>query len=189
MSEAREKLLEAVIEHVAQYGTVDVSLRALAGAVGSSHRMLIYHFDSKEGLLSEVVREVEARQRAAFTGLGTGEDLSPLELARLFWRRLTDESLRNNEKLFFELYGQALLGRPGTTGLLDGIVESWLAPVGELLARFGIPEPERPAHARLALAVARGLLLDLLTTGDLEAVDSAMEQFLSGYAQRESRPV
>ncbi|WP_410575286.1 TetR/AcrR family transcriptional regulator [Amycolatopsis sp. cmx-4-61] len=171
----RAKLLDAAIDHIARHGGADRSLRALAADLGTSHRMLIYHFGSKEGLLTAVAREVEARQRAALAGLG------PADAGREFWRRLTDESLRANEKLFFQLYGQALGGTPGTAEFLDGVIEDWLGPLEALLARYGVPEADRPAHARLGLAVARGLLLDLVTTGDREAVDAAMEKFLARY--------
>jgi AcrR family transcriptional regulator len=171
----RRKLLDAAIDHIAHHGGAGKSLRALATDLGTSHRMLIYHFGSKEGLLTAVAREVETRQRAALAGL------DPAGAGREFWRRLTDESLRANEKLFFQLYGQALGGTPGTTELLDGVVDDWLGPVEALLARYGVPEADRPAHARLGLAVARGLLLDLVTTGDREAVDAAMERFLAMY--------
>lgn len=169
----RAKLLDAAIERIAHHGGAGKSLRALAADLGTSHRMLIYHFGSKEGLLTAVAREVEARQRAALA------DLDPANAGREFWRRLTDESLRANEKLFFQLYGQALGGTPGTTELLDGVVDDWLGPVEGLLAAAGVPEAARKAHARLGLAVARGLLLDLVTTGDREAVDAAMERFLA----------
>ena len=46
-------------------GIGDRSLRDIAAAVGTSHRMLIHHFGSREGLLTEVVRTVEANQRAS----------------------------------------------------------------------------------------------------------------------------
>ena len=60
----RGALLGRAIGHFAEHGVGDTSLRALAEAIGTSHRMLIYHFGSREGLLAEVTREVEARQRA-----------------------------------------------------------------------------------------------------------------------------
>ena len=87
--------------------------------------------------------------------------------------------MRANEKLFFQLYGQALGGTPGTAEFLDGVIDDWLGPLENLLARFGVPEAQRPAQARLGLAVARGLLLDLVTTGDLDAVNAAMTEFLA----------
>ena len=55
----RERLLEAVIAHIAARGVSDLSLRELA-ALGTSHRMLIYHPSvAREGLLVAVVRAVE----------------------------------------------------------------------------------------------------------------------------------
>ncbi|MEV0677924.1 TetR/AcrR family transcriptional regulator [Actinosynnema sp. NPDC050436] len=172
---ARARLLERVVEHLARHGVGELSLRQLAAAVGTSHRMLIHHFGSKEGLLVEVVRTVEATQRALLADLPADD---PAELGRAFWAALTDPALRAHERLFFELYGQAVQGRPGTTALLDGIVESWVEPVAALeRVRGHTPERAR-ARARLGLAVARGLLLDLVATDDEEGVTAAMEVFL-----------
>ena len=182
---ARQRLLDAAIERLAAEGLGELSLRQLAEALGTSHRMLIYHFGSKEGLLVEVVKAVEERQRAVFADLVRGLEpgASPTEIARHFWRRLTDPGMWPQERLFFELYGQALQGRPGTTGLLDGIVDSWVDPMSEWMVRHGVPEDMARTEARLGLAVVRGLLLDLLATGDREAVDQAMERFLAAYPE------
>ena len=89
----KELLLERTIGYLAEHGVIDVSLRALAAAIGTSHRMLIYHFGSKDGLFVAVVRAVEARQRAAFSDLvvSSGDSLS--DVARQFWRRLSDPAL------------------------------------------------------------------------------------------------
>jgi AcrR family transcriptional regulator len=184
---AREKLLRAAVEYVAAHGISDLSLRQLAAALGTSHRMLVYHFGSKEGLLVAVVREVERQQRAALAELGTDPDLPPIEQGRRLWRRLTDPALGPYERLFFEVYGQALQGRPHTTPLLDGIVETWLGPLTELNLRYGMPEHEARASARLGVAVARGLLLDLLATGDKRGVDEAMEFFVAMYERSDNQ--
>jgi AcrR family transcriptional regulator len=189
--EARDRLLAAVIDELASNGIGEVSLRGLAAAVGTSHRMLIYHFGSKEGLLVEVVRTVEERQRAALADLADLDGdprLSPADGFRRFWRRLTDPALWPAERLFFELYGQALQGRPGTTPFLDGIVDNWLDPLTSLAVRYGVPPDQARTHARLGLAVARGLLLDLLATGNRAEVDAAMERFLAAYPNVRPRP-
>ena len=59
----KQRLLDGAIEYVAQNGIGDVSLRTLAAALGTSHRMLIHHFGSKEALWLEIVQTVEQRQR------------------------------------------------------------------------------------------------------------------------------
>jgi AcrR family transcriptional regulator len=175
MGGSKEQLLAEAVDYVASNGVSDLSLRRWAEAIGTSHRMLIYHFGSREGLLVEVIRIVEQRQRDAFTEIDTA---STTQVARTMWRRLADPSLWPHERLFFELYGQALQGRPGTTALLPGVVTDWLTPVAEAGVRNGAPPEAAMAVARLGLAVVRGLLLDLLATGDCAGVDAAMELFL-----------
>jgi AcrR family transcriptional regulator len=176
----REQLLDAAVEYAATHGISDLSLRQLAAALGTSHRMLVYHFGSKEGLLVAVVRAVEAQQRAFLAELGTDAGLSPVEQGRRLWERLADPAMWPYEKLFFEVYSQALRGRAHTVDVLDGIVESWLDPAAEL-ARDGVPPGTARAAARLGVAVTRGLLLDLLATGDRKGVDEAMDLFLRLY--------
>jgi AcrR family transcriptional regulator len=176
---ARERLLAAAMEHVAAHGVGNLSLRGLAAALGTSHRMLIYHFGSREGLLIEVIRSVEAQQRAALAEiLLDDEDAPPAETMRRMWRRLADPALWPNERLFFEVYAQALQGSPHARPLLDGIVELWVEPVTRVGVARGMDEARARAEARLGVAVTRGLLLDLLATGDREAVDAAMERYI-----------
>ncbi len=176
-SESRQRLLDAAVEHVARHGLGDLSLRGLARELGTSHRMLSYHFGSKQGLLVAVVQAVEQRQRDALAELELEPGLSPEQVMRRMWEHLADPALWPHERLFFEIYGQALQGREHTTSLLEGIVDSWLEPAAGLYRRQGLDERTARAQARLGLAVTRGLLLDLLATGDRAAVDEAVERF------------
>src|SRR3954449_121292 len=171
------RLLEAAIAHIASRGVSDLSLRELAAAVGTSHRMLIHHFGGREGLLVAVVQAVEQAQRDGLTDVLPDPDLPLGEQMRLWWRHISDEHFWPNERLFFELYGQALQGRPGTTELLDGIVDAWLEPAATMLTELGFADGT--ATARLGIAVTRGLLLDLLATGNRAAVDAAMEAYIA----------
>ena len=175
----RERLLAAAMEHVAEHGVGDLSLRALATALGTSHRMLIYHFGSREGLLVEVIRTVEAQQRTALAQMLAGPEASWADTMRRMWQRVADPALWPNERLFFELYAQALQGSPSALPLLDGIVDAWVEPLTELAVAHGRPEPQARAEARLGVAATRGLLLDLLATGDRAAVDAAMERLIA----------
>jgi AcrR family transcriptional regulator len=174
--EARRRLLDATVDYVAAHGVSDLSLRQLAQALGTSHRMLIHHFGSKEGLLVAVVRDVEARERTYLAELADPA-LPPLERCERLWRHYADPAQWPHERLFFELYGQALQGRQHTGELLDGIVESWIAPLTALHLELGTPPERAAARARLGVAVVRGLLLDLLATGERQAVDAAMAEF------------
>jgi AcrR family transcriptional regulator len=177
----RDRLLAAAVGYAVAHGIGDLTLRELAAAIGTSHRMLIYHFGSKEGFLIAVVRAVEEGQRSLFATLASDPDLTPVDAARRFWYGLAEPSLWPQERLFFELYVRALHGRPGTDGFLDGIVESWVAPIAESAVAHGVPADVARVDARLGVAVIRGLLLDLLATGDREGVDEALERYLQRY--------
>jgi AcrR family transcriptional regulator len=168
ISRAREQLLAAAVDQAMRDGITDQSLRELAAAIGTSHRMLLYHFGSREGLLVAVSN---ALNEAAAATLADGVD------ARQLFQHFTDPRLWPSERLFFELYAHALLGRPGTEGFFEASVERWLTALTDELVKAGTDQLAARTQARLGLAVARGLLLDLLATGDRDGVSQAYELY------------
>ncbi len=176
--DTRAELLDAAVDHVARHGLADLSLRRLAGALGTSHRMLSHYFGSKEGLWVAIVREVERRQREAFRELAPVPGASMADALRAWWEHISDPSLWPNARLFFEVYGQALVGQTPARALLDGVIDSWVDLAADLGESMGIPRADARSFARLGVAVTRGLLLDLLATGDRAGVDAAMELWI-----------
>ncbi|MFF4775779.1 TetR/AcrR family transcriptional regulator [Microtetraspora fusca] len=168
----KEKWLAKAIEYFAAHGVGDASLRSIATGLGTSHRMLIHHFGSREGLLSEVVREVEARQRAALADLAV-DDLPLRESWLRFWDKLVEATLIYG-RLFFEFSAHAMQDRPYAQGLRNDLVAVWLPPLTEICRQSGMGPEEARAYARLSLAATRGLLFDLLLTGDRKGVDEAL---------------
>lgn len=167
---SRADLLDRVITYLADAGVGDRSLRQIAAGAGTSHRMLIYHFGTRDGLLVEVVKEVEERTRGVLAELrdSTG---TPRELAQEFWRRLSDPAMAPYERLHFELYGAALGGKESVTPVLDGIVSLWLKDESMFA---GLPL----ARARMAMMFVRGALMDLLATGDRDGVEASVQAFI-----------
>jgi AcrR family transcriptional regulator len=161
----RAALLEAVIESIARHGLGARSLRDLAADAGTSHRMLIHHFGSRDGLLVAIVSEVEARQRRLLQSLPA--DTATLER---MWKRLAAPDMWPFERLFYECYARGTQGEPPFDRLVPSLVDDWLAL---------FPRGQTRDQARLAFAVVRGLLLDLVATGNRAAVDRAMYQFLA----------
>ncbi|HET6868164.1 MAG TPA: TetR/AcrR family transcriptional regulator, partial [Solirubrobacteraceae bacterium] len=84
----RERLLDGAIDYVAQHGLSDVSLRTLAAALGTSHRMLIHHFGSKERLWVEIVRTVEARQRELLADMLPDPEQPIADAMRAWWKHI-----------------------------------------------------------------------------------------------------
>ncbi|MFR9774154.1 TetR/AcrR family transcriptional regulator [Nocardia sp. SC052] len=180
-NKARQRLLEDLLAYMRANGTGDMSLRQLATAIGTSHRMLIYHFESKTGVLISVVDAIAQRERRLIDDMfASNNQLPVVEQLRAVWHNATSTRFLEYARLFFELYGQALHGRAHTARFLDGEIERWLEPLTGLYTSNGLASHVAGIQARLTLATIRGLLLDLLATGDREAVDLAFQHFL-GY--------
>ncbi|HEX5994823.1 MAG TPA: TetR/AcrR family transcriptional regulator [Jiangellales bacterium] len=170
----RTDLLDRCVSFLKEAGFSQLSLREIASGTGTSHRMLIYHFGGREGLLAEVVGRIEAEQRAALASLATATD-DPIEVSRQFWRRLADPALAPAERLFFEIYSHALFDRSWTESFRTSVIAAWTVPIEEMFRQLGFGATEARQRTRLALAATRGLLLDLLITGDRELLDAAAE--------------
>jgi AcrR family transcriptional regulator len=181
----RDALLARAIGHFAEFGVGDTSLRALAEAIGTSHRMLIYHFGSREGLLAAVVDTVEqgARETLARMVEEAKADPDPLEAGLRYWHLVTDDALVYGP-LFFELSSHAMLGLPHAAELRERLVTTWLEALEAMWQARGVPRLAARQQGRLDLAVARGLLHDLLLTGDRQAVDLAMQQYVADAVAR-----
>lgn len=164
----RRVLLDALVEEFAAGGVGDRSLRDVAGAVGTSHRMLLHHFGSREEMLVAIVEEVERRQMTLLTEVPT----SPEAGFAAMWADVRRPELRQLERLFFECYARAAQGEKPFARMVPGAVDGWLAEVETAAGR-----PVDHALARLGLAVVRGLLLDLVATDDDAGVDAAANAF------------
>lgn len=169
MTSARDNLLERIVDDVAAHGLSDRSLRDLAASIGTSHRLLLYHFGSRAGLVTAVVDTVEAGQRAAFAHLAdTISD--PGELVRALWQQVSAPAMRSLVRLFYEAVAYRASGAGAPT-------EPWLEESEAVTSRLGIGFD--PVDVRLGVAVIRGLLVDVLATGDVEAADASLERFLA----------
>jgi AcrR family transcriptional regulator len=166
----RRQLLDTLIEEFAANGIGDRSLREVAAAVGTSHRMLLHHFGSRENLLVAIVEEVERRQMGLLPEL----PINPAESFAAMWADLRRPELRQLERLFFECYARAAQGEKPFARMVPGAVDGWLAEVATVAG--GAFDP---AMARLGLAVVRGLLLDLVAAEDEAGVDAAAKAFMS----------
>ncbi|OBF70486.1 TetR family transcriptional regulator [Mycobacterium sp. 852002-51613_SCH5001154] len=165
----RRELLHALFEEFAANGIGNRSLRDVAAAVGTSHRMLLHHFGSRDDLLIAVVEEAERRQMAMVPDLPT----DPAEGFAAMWAGLRRPDLRQLERLFFECYARAAQGEKPFTRMVPGAVDGWLREVETAAAGVAY----NGALARLGLAVTRGLLLDLVATNDEAGVDAAAAAF------------
>jgi AcrR family transcriptional regulator len=176
-----DELALAAADWVIEHGLADMSLRRLASGLGVSHRTLLYHFGSKDELFQAILRAARTRERvrtasaleAADASLGS---FSPL---RQTWEYLSGPREHAFWRFYFEIHGLALQNPDRYPDVLHEGVHDWLTTSRDLLIRDGVPGPEAIAVATLILAAFRGLMLDLLQTGERDRVDAGFEVLAS----------
>lgn len=166
MTDARSKLLERIMEEVGANGLADRSLRDVAAAVGSSHRMLLFHFGSRSGLVSAIVETVEAAQRELLAELAD-RVAGPSELVLALWEQVSSAELRPFVRLFFECVAL-------TEG--QGLTDPWLEVADIVADKLGITLDH--TELRMGVALTRGLLIDVLATGDAAEATKSIERFV-----------
>jgi AcrR family transcriptional regulator len=177
-SPRREELLDRAYRYVLEHGLVDVSLRPLAAAIGSSPRVLLFLFGSKDALVRSLLAKARAEELELLDALQAPNDLR--ETAGKLWAWLAAPAHRPLLVLWLEAYSRSLVDPHGPwAGFAQGTVEDWLS----LLALAQPPSERRSATAcaqrTLTLAVLRGALLDLLATGDVGRTTAAVELALA----------
>ncbi len=170
--EIRQRLLDACTDYALEHGLPD-RLPPLAAAAGTSSRMLIYHFETRDGLLREVLRQARARQVEAFTELLRLRADEPYTdtLARA-WPAISGPEGEPYLRMFGRLHDSA--GAPLWPGFRRIATTDWLAPIEDGMRSLG-----RPELATGVLALIRGLLMDLDATGDRARVDGAFADVLA----------
>jgi AcrR family transcriptional regulator len=176
-SPRRAELLDACYGFVLTHGLAGLSLRPLAAATGTSPRVLLYLFESKENLVREVLARARREQIALLAGALDLDTAPPAgrfaELAGRLWDLLSAPEQRALVRLTYEAFLRSVSRDPGPwQGYAAETARDWL----DLLVRAQPDTPRALAEARAtrALALIRGLLLDLLASDNPERVTAAV---------------
>jgi AcrR family transcriptional regulator len=172
----KDRLLDACADHALAHGLPD-RLEPLATATGTSARMLLYHFGTRDALLRAVLRHARQRQLDSFGELLRARPEEPYTLTlNRAWTAVTGPDGQPYLRMFGRLRESAEqrlwpdFRRTATT--------DWLGPLEDGLRSIG-----RPELATLVLAVIRGLIMDLDATGDTTRTDRAFRDFLGSVEQ------
>jgi AcrR family transcriptional regulator len=173
-SPRKAELLERAYAHVLEHGLVSVSLRPLADSIGSSPRVLLFLFGSKDGL----VRALLARARddeLALLARARADSGTLADVTERLWGWLADPDHRRLLTLWVEAYGRSLINPDGPWGdFARDTVTDWLDLLAAFQSTATRASPAGAAERTAALALLRGALLDLLATGDRERITAAV---------------
>jgi AcrR family transcriptional regulator len=167
----KDELRGRALDYCLAHGISELSLRPLALQIGSSARLLIYHFGSRDGLIAAVMDEAHRRVQKSFGELMRGAGNK--DILRKFWEWTTDKANSPYLRLMFEVQMLALQNPAAYARYLQGTSSSWLTLIETALPASA----DRRARATLCAAVIDGLLLEFLSTGDLRRTSNALDIF------------
>lgn len=179
-SARRAELLELAYQYVLEHGLSELSLRPLATGIGSSPRVLLFLFGSKDGLLRALLARARADELAFLEQFHPGHEQADLaSTVRATWGWLADEQHRPLLTLWLEAYSRSLVEPQGPwSGFARTTVDDWLALLGRSQTPSRRREPGGKGERTLALSVLRGALFDLLATNEVGRVTAAVERFI-----------
>ncbi|MGA8213072.1 MAG: TetR/AcrR family transcriptional regulator [Candidatus Sulfotelmatobacter sp.] len=170
-----EELLEAIGQYLTKHGLIGLSLRPLAKAVGSSPRVLLYYFGSKEKMVVRVLAQVRQRQRAVYDQI---QEASLGEACWTIWKHMSAPNSEPFFRVFFEAYSLALRRPQLYKDFLQATIEDWLEFAANSFRHEGYGQKEARAFATVVVAGLRGFMLDFCATRDRKRLDRAVSLWL-----------
>jgi AcrR family transcriptional regulator len=176
MSSRKIELLGALLRYLVEHGVANASLRPMAAALGTSPRILMFHFKSKEALLQDVFEELNSRlQTSLRTMASTG--FNPLRVPPLkrFWQWATSKENFPYFRLLYEAQIVALQNPKEYGRYLQKASGDWQAAAFDLMS----PSLKSKAMASLCIAVFDGLMLERMSGGDLPRLTESLDLFIA----------
>jgi AcrR family transcriptional regulator len=174
MSNRKTELRDAALAYLLEHGFASVSLRPMAVELGTSARILMFHFKSKEGLLQEVMEELHSRLQSSFLRLNKSERQGIPPLKR-FWLWAIGKRNFAYLRLLYESQIVAAQNPKEYGKYLKKASRDWQSIVLQALS-----EPLRStATATLCIAVFDGLMLEMINTGERSRLTHAMDKFIA----------
>lgn len=177
--ERKAAVLAQATDYVLEHGLSDLSLRPLAAALGTSGRMLIYYFGSKDQMVVDILAEVRRRQ---YEELALGAD--DQDVIRRYWTWVTSPPGRRFLRLTHEIYGLSLREPERFGGFLASEAMEVLDVIEASLRDAGVPPAEARLLSTYTFAALRGLELDMLGTDDMARVNAAFGLFEADLQRR-----
>jgi AcrR family transcriptional regulator len=170
----KRQLLDGALRYLLSHGIANLSLRPLAAELGTSARILMFHFKSKEGLLQEVLLELHTRVVSSLRAMHSERSPKQTALLERFWEWATSKRNLPLLRLLYETQIVALQNPAEYGRYLKDISTDWQAVAFETLA--GPQQSE--AMATLCVAVFDGLFLELMATGERARLTRALKEFI-----------
>lgn len=174
----RAELLDQTMRYAAEHGIAPLSLRPLAAALGTSSRMLVHYFGTKEELIGQALVAARPDIPALLREHGRSGH-SPAQMAGRLWRELTTGGEQEpRARLLLEVMALALTQPDLYREYAVDAIRAWVEPLADALGAAGFPARTARARATMLVSGLRGLALDRYLTGDRQRTDDAAARLI-----------
>jgi AcrR family transcriptional regulator len=154
----REELAEGATDYALEHGLVGLSLRPLAESLGTSDRMLLYHFDDKDDLITTILRTSNARSMQGIRDLATSSDIRAAVVD--LWRTVSRGDQQRCQRMYVEAAALGLFGREPYVTEVREANAAWMSALADHLVASGLPRAESRRVAKLVDSAFVGLQMD-----------------------------
>ncbi|KAA0021186.1 TetR/AcrR family transcriptional regulator [Antrihabitans cavernicola] len=175
----RADLLAGVVAYMLEHGVAGLSLRPLAAELGTSPRMLMHYFGSKEDMLVKAFETVRPDIATAVAHIQTTDEFRAA--ANFVWHEMCTGQVGRHVAVLMQVLSMSSADpiRVALAGYLADVMQIWMASLMAALVRCGLPSAVAEARATIVIASFRGLLLDRQTTHDVERTDAAARELVA----------
>ena len=163
VTDRRDELVAAATAWVLEHGLGGLSLRPLAKALGTSDRMLMYYFGSRDGLVAAISDFAGQQLVAAMPAV---DPAHPPRSAKVWldgaWALFSDEAIRPAMQLLFELDALAARSAGPARDAAAAVTARWLSVVDDALSALGVATRRRRELTPVVAAAMVGLALEHL---------------------------
>ena len=156
----RDELADGACDYVLERGLIGLSLRPLAAALGTSDRMLLYHFGTREALIAEVLRRSADRSVAALQALPVESDVAAG--VQTLWQAHRQGTLDRCQRVYAQAAAQGLLGHDELASPVADANAAWLSALADYLGQCGAAPDSAERCARFVDVAVMGLHLDVI---------------------------
>lgn len=173
----KQILLDKTVQWLLTNSAEDFSLRRVASDIGTSARMLVYHFGTRDNLLISALSEIADQWMSSFK---VNEAKSTEQQIRELWHHtLSTEQTLNLHRLSFQMWATGLATQnPIYRPFLKRVANDWIDTMTESLIRDRLSPLQAKIHSTLIVSGIEGLLLQSMTAPELP-VNEAFEELIT----------
>lgn len=155
----KKVLLQKALDYVCENGLAQLSLRPLAAALETSDRMLVYHFKTRDLLISALLQLANSQMQEMFQSAFSTDSVTSQQVLASVRSLAQSPSAQPLLKLFVQIVGLSAQGKDPYLSSSRYLFANWHAWLSKKLS---VPDEQRQIIASALLVIIDGFLVQTI---------------------------